>query len=44
MLNKLETMRDEIYELRKVEEELKIKNKMVYDLEKKVKLQAQERT
>jgi hypothetical protein len=37
-------MRDEIYELRKVEEELKIKNKMVYDLEKKVKLQAQEKT
>jgi hypothetical protein len=36
-VTKLETMRVEIFELRRVEEELKLKNKLISDLEKKVK-------
>lgn len=43
-VSKFETMRREIEELRRVEEELKVKNKIISDLERKVKQQAHEKT
>lgn len=44
VVSKLERMRREIEDLRRLEEEVKVKNKLIADLERKVKQQAHEKT